>query len=95
MRRLTTLVALFVIGGAVACSLSCCSTKRDFEIQELLIDETVFPSGWLVSTSGPRRPARAPLGHYEFIESIELFFYVYGGGAREKIYRFADARGAA
>jgi len=89
------LLSLFMLLWSGACLPQEHPPKRSFAIQELLIDESAFPPGWSVSTAGPRPPAKAPLGHYESIESTELFFYVYGGSAFEEIHRFSSVQGAA
>jgi hypothetical protein len=80
---------------ACACILLGCRSCGYPPIEDLLIDESAFPPGWSASTSGPKPIARAPLGGTESVESIELFFYAYGGGAVESIRRFESAQGAA
>lgn len=70
--------------------------RRDFRIEELLIDESVFPEGWKVDPAGPSAPAKAPLGGLKSIERTSLHFYIWGvsgeqiwsGVAGEQIHRF-------
>lgn len=71
-----------------------CVPDRGFPVEVLLIDETVFPAGWQPDVTGPNPPPNAPLGHYNSIERIELFFLAPGGGAFQEIHRFASVRGA-
>jgi hypothetical protein len=91
MRRSITLLVL----SACACILLLCRSCGYPPIEDLLIDESAFPPGWSTSSDGPKPIARAPLGGTKSVESIELDFYAYGGGASERIRRFESAQDAA
>ncbi len=71
--------------------------RRDFQIRELLIDETAFPPGWRAQP--PRRPSSAPLGGQTSIERIFRSFYTIGpstnGVAVEEIHRYWSVGDAA
>lgn len=77
--------------------------KRDFEIEELFIDISAFPSGWEADPAGPQvDTGQAPLGGGPMsIQRREFFFYAEGTVkgksvlAREKIYRMASVKVAA
>lgn len=77
------------------CVLLACQLRGYPPIEDLLVDASAFPPGWSVSTGGPRPIARAPLGGTKSVESVEMSFYAYGGGAIERIRRFETAQGAA
>jgi len=91
MRRAITLLML----SACACTLLSCRSCGYPRIEDLLIDESAFPLGWSTSSGGPKPIARAPLGGTESVESIELYFYAYGGGASERIRRFESVQDSA
>jgi hypothetical protein len=77
------------------CLLAACQSTGYPPIENLLIDESVFPSGWSTSSDEPEPIARAPLGGTKSVESIEQTFYAYGGSAGERIRRFRTEQGAA
>jgi len=78
-------VLLLILG---ACSTQAYPPERPFEIEQLLIDDSFFPSGWAIDPEGPFVPPQAPLGGYNSIERIGLNFYVQNGVAIEDIHRF-------
>ncbi len=67
--------------------MAACQRSQN-QIDSLLINLSVFPDGWSVSTDGPSPIADAPLGGTQYIKSSELFFYVHGGHAYEEIMLF-------
>ena len=75
--------------------VSACRPLSHPPIKDLLIDLSAFPDGWSGDTNGPGPMARAPLWGKKSVESIEIFFYVYGSGAYEGIQRFLDTQSAA
>lgn len=83
--------------GLLNCLLSEQLPQRDFEIEELLIDATVFPSGWRART--PRSPASAPLGGQTSFERTTLSFHTTAFGsdgvAVEEIHRYVSVKEAA
>lgn len=99
-------------GGAILACIGCglliylCRSRlpeRDFEIEALLIDASVFPTGWEADSEGPRSvevPA-APLGSgaVPAIESRELSFIrrAHGGSgeASQSVYRLSSRQQAA
>ncbi len=91
MRRANTLFMLLVC----TCALLACRSCGYPPIEDLLIDESAFPPGWSASTNGPKPIPKAPLGGTKSVESIQLSFYAYGGGAGECIRRFESPQGAA
>lgn len=106
MNRYARLIRLFVLvvlclvcaGGMHLCSYGYLPWERvpdrGFPIEALLIDESAFPPGWKASAVGPRPPPSAPLGYYDSIDRVELFFYVDSGVAFHEIHRFESVRGA-
>jgi hypothetical protein len=91
MKHTTQLLAVLLI----LVGISSCRPIGHPPIEELLIDLSAFPEGWSVSADGPSPIARAPLGGTKSVDSTELFFYVTGGGAYERIRRFNDSQGTA
>jgi len=77
------------------CLLAACRSTGYPPIEDLLIDESVFPSGWSTNSDGPKLIARAPLGGTKSVESVEESFYAHGGSAGERIRRFRTAQSAA
>ena len=71
-----------------------CQSATKSSISDLLIELSVFPAGWQVSQDGPGKIPSAPLGGNDSVESIELEFRVYGGGAIESIRRFKNVEDA-
>ncbi len=86
-RFVVTSSVLIVVG---ACSLTPTLPPRSFAIDQLLLNVSVFPPGWMESAEGPSRPASAPLGGETSIERIRLSFYVDYGGASEEIHRYSS-----
>jgi hypothetical protein len=71
-----------------------CSSPAHPPIEELLIDISVFPKGWITSAAGPRPLASAPLGGNKSVDNIALGFYAPGGSAFHEIQRFKNTRQA-
>ncbi len=77
----------------IAC-FSACRALGHPSIEDLLIDLSAFPKGWSEDMDGPDPIDRAPLGGTKSVESIEIFFYVYGSGAYESIQRLRELNGS-
>lgn len=57
-------------------------------IEKLLIDATVFPSGWLADPEGPKPDSLAPFGGIRSIERTTLYFESKTSAASEEIQLF-------
>jgi hypothetical protein len=85
-----------VLCGLCNCFLGERPPERGFEIEELLIDATVFPPGWRASELWPWPPASAPLEGQTSIERTSLDFYtiaVDDAVAVMEIHRYWSERG--
>ncbi len=65
------------------------SIKRP-AIKELLVDVTVFPSGWFADPEGAQPSPSATLGGIRSEERTTLFFHSIIGSASEEIERFKN-----
>jgi len=57
-------------------------------IEELLIDISVFPEGWIEDVEGPGPDPSAPWGGIRSVERTTLFFHSPTAGAQENIERY-------
>jgi hypothetical protein len=90
MKKPKTLLALLT-----CITLFACQSWNYPPIENLLLDESVFPSGWSTSTDGAGTIPRAPwTGSTNVVENVELYFYAHEGGALERIWRLASSEGA-
>lgn len=92
LKRLTFLSLL--IFAVVRCSGSeGPPPDRGFTADELLIDETAFPSGWYANP--PFDLAGPIVGKAREYERVGRSFYDYGSGAIQNIYRYGSEQQAA
>jgi len=63
-------------------------------IEELLIDDTLFPQGWNASSEGPQVSPSAPFGGIRSIDRTMLSFDNTLVGATEQIERFRNSQEA-
>lgn len=89
---------LFIIGGLVLAVAGCVrpAPTREFTIDDLLINQSVFPAGWY--TSAPPAPVQIVDGAIIADESIKITFTVDDPDwhtAGLEIYRFSSEYGAA
>jgi hypothetical protein len=97
MKRSSLLTIVMLLTTMLTCTgiLFACQSWEYPPIEDLLIDESVFPVGWSVSTDGARSIPRAPWsGPTSVVENVELYFYAHGGGALERIWRFENSEDA-
>jgi hypothetical protein len=92
---LPDIVVLLAVASACTYTLVACQSWGYPPIEDLLLDKSVFPAGWSVSTDGADSIPRAPwTGSTSVVENVELYFYAFGGGALERIWRFASSEDA-
>ena len=61
------------------------------DVEELLIDISVFPTGWFTDPEGAKPSPSAPLGGIRSEERTTLFFHSIIGSASEEIERFENS----
>jgi hypothetical protein len=98
MKRSSLANIIVLLARALACActlLTACQSWSYPPIEDMLLDESAFPVGWSVSTDGADPIPRAPwTGSTNVVENVELYFYAYGGGALERIWRFMSSEDA-
>ena len=73
---------------------SACQVMRYPPVEDLLVDEKVFPSDWHADPDGPKPDPSAPFGGIRSIDRTTLYLYSKTAGAYETIERYKDSKTA-